>query len=795
MRFFHNWKSIKQTKTGFTLNLEENWSFHAQVLEPWLIRVALEPPQGFEPQRSWMVNPGESFPWQGRKRQDLSVFSCPEFQRTERNGVLELISENARMRLISDPLRVELDLRNGNEPWVNVLRDRRSGAWGFNHSKDTTYHFQDRQERDQHFGLGDKSGPLDRSGRRFRMRQMDALGYNAETGDPLYKHVPWLMVRDASSKKLVGLFYDCLAPMTFDLGAERSNYHGFYRYVSAENSGLDLYLIYGEATEIIESFTWLTGLPNLSPRWSLGFGFSSMHLADDPNGEKAIQSFVEDCQHHRIPISSLHFGSGYTLKNGKRYVFTWDKKRFPNAKSMLNQLKQRGLGIVANIKPALLQDHPKFLSMAESGGFLKTPTGDPAISQFWGGPGAHVDFTSPTARIWWKNQLKAEVLVKGIDSAWNDNNEYEVDDDDAQAAGEGFPFPAKQALPLQALLMTRTSVEAQQELHPKLRIYSVTRAGCPGIQRWAETWTGDNQTSWHTLRWNIANGLSLAISGMGRMGHDIGGFSGERPEPELLVRWFQAMALHPRCVMNSWKPETQGMSLPWMHAEMLPRIRSSLHLRYQFLPVLYAAIWRLHHWGTPPITPLWCEFPDDEQCYQADDCFLLGGRVLVAPVLEEGQRSKKVWLPNCSEGWFDFYRGNQLGSGKWIKMMAPLTRLPLIIRGGTLLPLAGRVSTKYPHQTLARKLYVFAGASSQDTESPSKPYWVEDDGISLDYQSGGYCAFHHNISWNKNQVQLTLKTEGQYSLPNLRIPVYCPNLNKRKLLLEPQKIDGYNFDL
>ena len=154
--------------------------------------------------------------------------------------------------------------------------------------------------------------------------------------------------------------------------------------------------------------------------------------------------------------------------------------------------------------------------------------------------------------------MKAEVLVKGIDSAWNDNNEYEVDDDDAQAAGEGFPFPAKQALPLQALFMTRTSVEAQQELHPKLRIYSVTRAGCPGIQRWAETWTGDNQTSWHTLRWNIANGLSLAISGMGRMGHDIGGFSGERPEPELLVRWFQAMALHPRCVMNSWKPETEG---------------------------------------------------------------------------------------------------------------------------------------------------------------------------------------------------------------------------------------------
>ena len=358
-------------------------------------------------------------------------------------------------------------------------------------------------------------------------------------------------------------------------------------------------------------------------------------------------------------------------------------------------------------------------------------------------------------------------------------------------AGEGFPFPAKQALPLQALLMTRTSVEAQQELHPKLRIYSVTRAGCPGIQRWAETWTGDNQ-----LRGTHCAGTSqrtlIGNSGMGRMGHDIGGFSGERPEPELLVRWFQAMALHPRCEMKYWKPETEGMSLPWMHAKMLPRIRSSLHLRYQFLPVLYAAIWRQHHWGTPPITPLWCEFPDDGQCYQADDCFLLGGRVLVAPVLEEGQRSKKVWLPNCSEGWFDFYRGNQLGSGKWIKMMAPLTRLPLIIRVEPFFP-SRRVSTKYPHQTLARKLYCLR-VRLHKIPNPSKPYWVEDDGISLDYQSGGYCAFHHNISWNKNQVQLTLKTEGQYSLPNLRIPVYCPNLNKRKLLLEPQKIDGYNFD-
>ena len=178
---------------------------------------------------------------------------------------------------------------------------------------------------------------------------------------------------------------------------ERSNYHGFYRYVSAENSGLDLYLIYG-GNRIVESFTWLIGLPNLSPHWSLG----SVSTQCTRWRSQWREGNTELCG--GLPTSSdshqfTPFRFRLYTKNGKRYVFTWDKKRFPNAKSMLNKLKQRGLGIVANIKPALLWDHPKF--MAESGGFLKTPT-EPGNFAVLGRSGRAVDFTSPTARIWWK---------------------------------------------------------------------------------------------------------------------------------------------------------------------------------------------------------------------------------------------------------------------------------------------------------------------------------------------------------------------------------------------------------
>jgi alpha-glucosidase len=790
MNFFQKWSDIRPTKAGAVMSLERGWSFHVQVLERWLIRVCLEPSEGLTPKNSWMISPGTTPPWGGRSRHDVSGFSCPKSQLTETNNHVELISENLRLLIFSEPLRIEFCWKDKNDEWFTMLSDRPTGAWAWDQSSNSTYHYQQRDEKDRYFGLGDKSGHLDRNGRRFRMLQMDALGYNAEISDPLYKHIPWLMVQNGSNRHFAGMLYDCLAPMIFDLGAERSNYHDFYRYTVAETRGMDLYLFCGDGTKITEHLTSLSGLPDLPPRWSLGFGFTSMHLADSPDGEKEIFRFVDECRHHRVPISSLHFGSGYTLREGKRYVFTWDKTRFPKPETMLAELKKLGLSTVANIKPALLQKHPKFNNLMQIGGFLNTLDGKPAISQFWGGPGAHIDFTNNEARKWWKSELKTEILKKGFDAVWNDNNEYEVDQNDVQAAGENNPFLAKQALPLQALLMTRASSEAQNDLFPNQRVFSITRAGCLGVQRWAETWTGDNHTSWHTLRWNLVNGLSLALSGMGRVGHDIGGFSGPSPSPELLLRWFQAMILHPRCVMNSWKPESGGINLPWMHLTVLPQIRKSLQLRYKFLPVLYTAMWHLHHWGTPPISPLWYEFPDNEWNYENEECFMLGQRILVAPVLKSGQRTKTIRLPSCPEGWFDFYKGTNLEAGKTVRLNAALSRLPLVIRGGTVLPMATHIPLLSPHQAKSRKLLIFTGTKPSGTVSDSKPFWVEDDGITHNYKLGQFRTFSYELSWDQKEVFLQLSSEGQYQLSNSRIQLHCPNLHSRKLIVDSTKVDG-----
>ena len=120
--------------------------------------------------------------------------------------------------------------------------------------------------------------------------------------------------------------------------------------------------------------------------------------------------------------------------------------------------------------------------------------------------------------------------------------------------------------------MTRASFEETAAFVPHERPYSITRAGCPGVQRYAQTWSGDNTTSWETLRWNLRTGLQMGLSGMANVGHDVGGFAGPVPEPELLVRWAQAGALHPRFIMNSWKA-CGTVTCPWMHASALPAVR------------------------------------------------------------------------------------------------------------------------------------------------------------------------------------------------------------------------------
>ena len=182
--------------------------------------------------------------------------------------------------------------------------------------------------------------------------------------------------------------------------------------------------------------------------------------------------------------------------------------------------------------------------------------------------------------------------------------------------------------------MVKASYEAQQKYKKNLRPYVLTRAGCLPIQRYAQTWTGDNTTNWKTLKYNIPMSLGMSLSGMPNIGHDVGGFYGEKPSPELFVRWLQCGIFHPRFTIHSYN--TDGtVNEPWMYPEILLLVQEIIEFRYRLLPYLYSLFRQTSISGEPIIRPLVYQFQDDPQCYKTSFEFMLGDFLLVAPVYEE----------------------------------------------------------------------------------------------------------------------------------------------------------------
>ena len=198
---------------------------------------------------------------------------------------------------------------------------------------------------------GRQDRPLDKHGRRLRTLALDALGYNAETSDPLYKHWPYLIARDAGGTAY-GLLYDTLAGATFDLGCEHDNYHGFYRYCEIEGGDLDYYLFIGPTIrDVVRKFSELTGRTAFGPRWSLGYANTAMSLTDAPDAQARLSDFIDKAAEHDIPISAFHFGSGYSSIGPRRYVFTWNRDKFPDPRALVGKFERAGIQLPAG-RPA-----------------------------------------------------------------------------------------------------------------------------------------------------------------------------------------------------------------------------------------------------------------------------------------------------------------------------------------------------------------------------------------------------------------------------------------------------------
>ena len=622
-------------------------------------------------------------------------------------------------------------------------------------------HTSEISPEDCFYGFGEKSGSFNKAQKFMSMSPKDAMGYNPRETDSLYKHIPFYIKLNRGTRKAVGYFYHNTCECDFDMGREKSNYwkpHSRYR---TDGGDIDLFLIAGPSVrQVVERYTDLTGKSAMLPRYALGYLGSSMYYPElDNDCDDAILDFIDTTREEKIPVDGFQLSSGYctveTDKGIKRCVFTWNKKRFKDPREFFAQMEKRGVTVSPNVKPGILLIHPKLDEMKAKGMFIKASGSDePGIGTWWGGKGVFADFTNPSTRTYWKEMLKENVLEYGTSSVWNDNCEYDsLVDKDCRCDFEGKGGTIGQLKSVMSNIMCHITDEAIHETFTNTRPYIVCRSGHCGIQRYAQTWAGDNLTCWDSLKYNIATILGMSLSGVANQGCDIGGFYGPSPEAELMVRWIQNGIFQPRFSIHSTNTDNT-VTEPWMYGDCTDYIREAIGLRYQLSPYLYSLMERAHETGLPIMEPMCSAFQEDVKCYEEGVDFMLGDSLLVANVVEKGAVSRKVYLPE-GETFYDFYTRAAYEGGRTVELPVDLGSIPLFVRSGAIIPMAeDRLDNLKTQQ--AEHLRILCAA---DRDGRFELY--EDDGISMDYEKGGCLKTSITMTAGERTV-LDFHQEGHY---------------------------------
>lgn len=610
---------------------------------------------------------------------------------------------------------------------------------------------------DEHFyGLGEKTAHLDRRRGKFVMWNSDTPGYTEGT-DPIYQSVPFYLGWEEG--RAYGLFYDNAHRATFDLGQSGQEAAAY----EAAGGVLDYYFFHGPSLKkVIGRYTELTGRMPLPPLWALGHQQSRYSYYPDTMVEQVAATY----RAHHLPLDVIHLDIHYM---DAYRVFTWNKERFPDPAGLAHKLGEQGVRLIAIVDPGVKyqpadparpgQHYPVFDEGLAQDYFLRRQDGSLYIGEVWPGPAVFVDYTREDARRWWGDQLRA-LTDQGVAGIWTDMNEPSDFRDKSGETQKDVVFDDLGARSLYAqnrntfaLNMARATYEGLARRQPDRRPFVITRAGYAGIQRYAITWIGDSNATFDQLALSLPMFASMGLSGQPFVGADTPGFIG-RGDGELLVRAYQIAAFTPFCrnhtAVDVYDHEPWRFGVPYENM-----VRDALELRYRLLPFLYTTLEEAHRTGVPLFRPLLLEFQDDATALNLDDEFMVGAALLAAPVVHANERARDVYLP--AGRWYDFWTGAALDStGDLRRVDAPLERMPLFVRGGSVVPSTIAMSHTGEKPWSPLRFDIYPDAAGRATGS-----LYEDDGASPAYLQGAF----HRTTLSLAGGRLVIGVSGSHQPP------------------------------
>lgn len=676
-------------------------------------------------------------------------------------GQATLQTSRVAVRVGLDPFRIDIDRCDGSAVLRTAVDDL-GRPWPYATLNDAFVLRRQRRSGDACYGLGEKGGSFDRSGRDFTMWNTDVLSPHASAEftdardpadpradrrspqfDPFYVGIPLLYHLEATSGAMSASFLDNSYRVHYDLSGPSE-----YR-IQADGGQYQEYVFAGpDMPGILEAYTWLTGRAPLPPLWALGYHQCRWHRYSQ-------DEVLELARRHRelgVPLEALWLDIEYM--DGYR-VFTWDSSLFPDPPGLLRQLRESGVRVVTIIDPGVKFEpgSPVFDQAVERDVLCRTEGGDWYVGQVWPGDTVFPDFATAAARHWW-GELIAAHRATGVAGIWTDMNEPATGRippdrmrfDEGRASHERYHNQY-------ALLMTMATAAGLRSSAPQERPFVLSRAGFAGIQRYAATWMGDNLSRWDHLAGSLPMAAGLGVSGQPFVGADVGGFQGDS-SPELFLRWVQYAALTP--FFRNHNEIGYADQYVWAFGRtVLEAARAAIRRRYRLLPYLYAAFVQAALTGAPVQRPLVFDHQDDPVARRCDDQFLLGPHLLVAPVLQAGAGFRQVYLPEGD--WYDWDTGQPLEGGRFHLVETPMQRIPLFARAGAVVPmwpLAPDCTDGYHPGVVQLHLFL----PRRDGSWTSLLH--EDDGVSTAAEHGAHLRTTIGVTRTGERVSLQATVDG-----------------------------------
>jgi len=438
---------------------------------------------------------------------------------------------------------------------------------------------------------------------------------------------------------------------------------------------------------------------------------------------------------------------------------TWNT-HYPDPQGLIDTLHKEHFHLMVSIWPYFRPGSATYDQFDKNGWFIAKTT----QQSFHPVGQALYDPTNPAAmKQYWANANTA-LFQKGVDAWWLDTDEPETEarEDNILTTNQMHIGSGARYANIYPLFHTGGVSEGQQAAEagkPELdkRVFILSRSAYAGAQRYGVTaWSGDVLSDWVTFQRQIPAGLNYAISGMPYWTTDIGGFisGGDLNNPkfrELFVRWFQFGAFSPIFRVHGTRNPSENEL--WSYGPDAEKILVDYdNLRYRLMPYIYSEAWQVTNNHGTLMRPLVMDWREDVEAQNTGDEYLFGPSILVSPVTTQGATSRTVYLPAAT--WYDFWTGEKQEGGKRIEADAPLAKLPLFVRAGSIVPMGPKMEWSTEKAEDPIELRIYPGANGDFVL-----YEDQNDGYA--YTKGAHATIP--MHWDDGAKTLTIGArEGSF---------------------------------